>query len=118
MGDEEDSSGEPTIPTPGEAAASPNFDAQSGRELVEQLPDSSEVPSHIRRAFWIVVFNVNIAVLGISIGIAVIVLLRWWRVGLASVLIGTVFAGLAYYRYWRFHQRTNADGELIESVEE
>lgn len=111
MGDDDDSPGDPPIPTPGENAAEPEFDAQTGQDLVDQLPDRSEVPRHIRRSFWLVVFHVNVAVMGISVGIAVIVILRWWRFGLGAILIGVIFAGLAYYRYWRFRRRTDPDEE-------
>ncbi|MFP4217862.1 MAG: hypothetical protein ACLFR6_03360 [Salinarchaeum sp.] len=90
-------------------AASPDFDTQTGEDLVESLPDPEEVPREIKVAFWTVVMLVNGAMLTGSIGLLALALgwLQW-----AAILLGTtlILAALAYRRYWLF---TREEDSLI-----
>ncbi len=82
-------------------AAEPEFDTQTGEDLVESLPDPEEVPREIKVAFWTVVMLVNGAMLTGSIGLLALALgwLQW-----AAILLGTtaILGALAYRRYWLF----------------
>lgn len=74
-----------------------------GAEL-DGRPDESEVPTDVRRTFWILVLQLKVAILGVSIGL---VLAYAWGPTIESgllVLLGLVAAGRAYRRIRRFQR--------------
>ncbi len=99
---DEDEDGELALLNQSLEAADPEFDVQSGEELVASLPDPEDVPREIRVAFWTVVILLNGALLAGSVGILVAVLLGWWRWGVVLTGSGILLAGMAYRRYRLF----------------
>ncbi len=83
-------------------AAEPDFDVTTGDELVDSLPDPSEVSRELKVAFWTVVVLTNGAILGLAVGVLLIGLLGWYQDGLVSIAIGLVLGGMAYRRYRLF----------------
>lgn len=77
-----------------------------GQELVDQLPDSDEVPSYVRRMFWSAVALTNGALLATSLGIILFIVAPDWRVeALGLIGIGIVCAAGVYVRYRQFKNR-------------
>lgn len=77
-----------------------------GEELVAQLPDSDEVPDYVRRMFWSAVLMANAALLGVSLGVLLFVIVPEWRIeALGLIGIGLVCAAGTYLRYRQFKRR-------------
>lgn len=76
----------------------------TGEELVEQLPDPTEAPPELVETFVIVMVLVNISLFVTTLGLLLLFIPRWIRIGGALTTIGMLSGGWAYYRYRRFQQ--------------
>lgn len=96
----EDASDPPVSDDPADEIHNP------GEELVAQLPDREKVPTYVRRMFWSAVLMANAALLAVSLGILVFVLIPAWRMeALGLVGIGLICAAGTYLRYRQFKRR-------------
>lgn len=100
----EESEYEPDVRDPGAEAEDVAFDVTAEEDPLDGRPDESEVPTDVRRTFWILVLQLKVAILGVSIGL---VLAYAWGPTIESgllVLLGLVAAGRAYRRIRRFQR--------------
>lgn len=86
---DESSEHEPEEPDPGAAAEAVEFDAtsgeeltrsaetDSGEELVEQLPDPSEIDTDVKRTFWVLVLLLKFAVVAVTLGVLTAYVWGW-----------------------------------------
>lgn len=101
----EESEHEPEVDDPGAEAEDVTFDVASGEDLVDRLPEESEVPGEVRRTFWTLVVLLKVAILGVSVGALLLYAWNWTTVGGALILLG-LFAGVRAYVVIRWFQRS------------
>lgn len=94
---------------PGAEAESVEFDVTSGEDLVGALPNESEVPSGVKKSFWLVVFTLNVAIGASAIGAMVVFFWGWYQRGLALLVVGAAFFGLAFWRAYLFLEAADSD---------
>lgn len=97
----------PDVPDPGSEAEDVEFDVTTGEELVERLPDPSEVPAEIHRAFWTTVLLANVALLALALGAMVWIFRGWTTRGGILVFVG-LLAGIRVYLRVRRYERERA----------
>lgn len=88
-------------PDAGEDLAS--FDV-TGEELVDELPDPSEAPRDLLETFVVVVVMVNISLFITTLGILLLLVAGWYRVGGGLLAIGLLSGGWAVVRYRSFRR--------------
>lgn len=68
--------------------------------------EATSAPAAVGRTFWAVVVLVNIAVLGLSVGVLLLLVPGQTEAGLGTAAVGGLAGVAAYYRYRRFkHSR-------------
>ncbi len=65
------------------------------------VPDGSDAPPELRRAFWSLVLVLNAAILALTIGILFVIFQGWSTVAEALLLFAVLLFGAAYIRYRR-----------------
>lgn len=101
---DEPSEHEPDLPDPGAEAEDVEFDVTSGEDLVDRLPDESDISQDVKQSFWTVVILLDVAGISLALGLMVAYFWGWTSRGGLLVAIGLVAATGAYVRIRRFQR--------------
>lgn len=99
---DERSDDEPEEPDPGAEAEAVEFEATSSEELVEDLPDASDVPADVKRTFWLAVLLLKVGVIAIALGCMLAYFWGWTTRGGLLVLAGVLAVADVAVRVHRF----------------
>ena len=94
----------------------PEFDVLDGDDLIPDSPTDAagsgdgfgDAPTEVKTTFWAVVLLVDVALIGLIVGPAVIYLTGELRLGGLLLLIGLFCTGSAYRRYREFDSTTDS----------
>jgi len=74
-------------------------------------PDPDQADRAVRGLFWVLVLVLNVAVAALAIGPMMIAFQGWWDLGLQVTLVGVLAMAYGLFRYHRFRERRDDDGE-------
>jgi len=75
--------------------AAPEFDVTTGEDLVEALPDESEIPPEVRTTFWSTVLLLKVALLATTLAALLAYFRSQYLLGAGLATVGLVAGGRA-----------------------
>lgn len=97
--DFERSEHEPEEYDPEEELHDPDSDGLTIPSAPEMDPGSDDVPSEVSVGFWLIVVTLKVAILATSVGIMLLAVGQWTRLGAAGLVGGLALFALAARRY-------------------